>query len=254
MGTRVLIIVLFALSVLTSSALTYLLINKTGGMKGGSQDVGAEVAKFIENNPDVIITGLRKAQSARADKEAQDTEKNAISLRPQLENNPTDGQTGNKDGDVVMVAFIDHNCGYCRKSVPDVEKLLKEDKGVRFVLKDFPILGPVSIEKAKASIAAAKLAPEKWYDFYEALAHSNAQTTEQVLELAQTTIGIAPTTLKSEMESKDTANKISENHSLGEQLYINGTPVFIVNGKVIRGAAGYDAFKSAVEEARANKS
>ncbi len=254
MGTRVLIIVLFVLSILTSSALTYLLINKTNSGKAGSGDIGAEVAKFIENNPEVIIQALRKSQNAKADQEAQDTEKNAIELRPQLENNATDGQAGNKDGDVTVVAFHDHNCGYCRKSIPDIEKLITEDKGIKFVLKDFPILGPVSIEKAKASIAVAKLAPEKWFSFYDAMGKSNAQTSEQLAELVQTTVGIDPIKLKSEMESKDTANKISENHALGEQLFINGTPVFIVNGKVIRGAAGYDAFKAAVAEARAKKS
>ena len=254
MGTRVLIVVLFALSVLTSSALTYLLINKTNFAKAGSGDVGAEVAKFIEENPDVVVQSLRNAQAARAKKEEMDTEKNATELRPQLEKNPTDGQAGNKDGDVTVVAFHDHNCGYCRKSIPDIERLLSEDKGVKFVLKDFPILGPLSIEKAKASIAVAKISPEKWFSFYDALGKANTQTVEQVIELAQKEIGIDPNALKSEMESKATANKISENRALGEQLYISGTPVFIVNGKVIRGAAGFDAFKAAVAEARANKS
>jgi len=253
MGTRILIVVLFVLSVLTSSALTFLLINKNNS-GSGSANIGKEVAEFIEKNPEVIIQGLRKAQNARAQQEAQDMEKNAAALRPQLENNTTDGGGGNKDGDVTIVAFHDHNCGYCRRSVPDIEKLIQEDNNLKFVLKDFPILGPLSIEKSKASIAVAKLAPEKWYVFFEALALRNTQTVEQVMELAQETAGITPTRLKSEMESKDTTNKISENHALGEQLSITGTPVFIVNGKVIRGAVGYDGFRAAVAEARANKS
>lgn len=253
MGTRVLIVVLFMLSVLTSSALTYLLINKTNSGTSNTADLGESIKAFIEKNPEVIIDGLRKAQASRAEQEAQDSEKMATTLRPQLEKNPTDPQAGNKEGDVTIVAFHDHNCGYCRKSIADIEKLLSEDKGVKFVVKDFPILGPLSVDKAKASIAVAKIAPEKWYDFYDGLGHSNTQTVEQVIELAQTKVGIDPILLRSEMESKATTNKISENHSLGEQLNISGTPVFIINGKVVRGAAGYDAFKAAVAEARAEK-
>jgi protein-disulfide isomerase len=178
-----------------------------------------------------------------------------MTLRPQLEKNPTDPQAGNKDGDVTIVAFHDHNCGYCRKSIADIEKILAEDKGVKLVVKDFPILGPMSVEKAKASIAIAKIAPEKWYSYYDGLAHTNTQTVEQVIDFVQTKLGIDPNLLKSEMESKATNNKISENHSLGEQLNVSGTPVFIINGKVVRGAAGYDAFKEAIAEARTgNKS
>lgn len=250
MGTRVLIVVLFVLSILTSSALTYLLINKTKAAGGGG-DVGKEVATFIENNPEVIIKALRNAQNSRAEKEARDTEKNAMELRPQLENGKGDGQAGNKDGDVAMIAFIDHNCGYCRRSIPDIEKLIAEDTNIKFVLKDLPILGPLSVEKAKASLAIARIAPEKWYSFYTALDEGNFQTPEQVIALAAEKTGIDAVKLKSEMESKDTANKISENQALAEQLFINGTPVFIVNGTVIRGAAGLDAFRAAVAQARA---
>ncbi len=251
MGTRILILVLFVLSVLTSSALTYLLINKTGGGSGSTGNLNEAVQNFIEKNPEVIIQGLRKAQAARAEQEAQDSEKMATTLRPQLEKNPTDPQAGNKTGDVVMVVFHDHNCGYCRKSIPDIEKVLTEDKDLKLVVKDLPILGPLSVEKAKASIAVAKIAPEKWYDYYEAIGHSNTQTVEQVIELVHEKLGIEPTLLRSEMESRETANKISENHALAEQLGVSGTPVFIINGKVIRGAAGYDAFKAAIAEARA---
>jgi len=251
MGTRILVVVLFVLSVLTSSALTYLLINKTNA-GAAPANVGQAVAEFIEKNPEVIIQGLRKAQVVREQEEAQKAEKMAEKLRPQLESDPKDGYGGNKQGNVTMVAFIDHNCGYCRKSLPDIEKLVAEDKELKFVLKDLPILGPLSIEKAKASIAIARIAPEKWYSFYTELDEKNVQTTEQVIEIANSKIGIDPTLLKSEMESKETANKVSENHALAEQLGVSGTPVFIVNGRVLRGALGFDAFKEAIAAARVN--
>jgi protein-disulfide isomerase len=89
--------------------------------------------------------------------------------------------------------------------------------------------------------------------FIKTLNRSNTQSVDQVIELAQSKLGIDANLLKSEMESKETQNKLAENRSIGEQLAISGTPVFIVNGNVIRGAAGYDAFKSAIADARAKK-
>ncbi len=249
MATRVLIVVLFVLSVLTSSAVTYLLISKSGVAAGG--DIGKSVAEFIENNPEVIIQGLRKAQMARAEKESRDSDQKAQELRPQLEQSKTDPQHGNADADVTIVSFHDHNCGYCRRSIPDVEKLITEDKGVRLVMKDFPILGPLSVEKAKASLAVSKLAPQKWNDFYVALGSSNTQTVEQVIDLAVEKTGVNANLLRSEMESRETTNKISENRALGEQLGITGTPVFVINGVMVRGAAGYEAFKATVSQVRA---
>jgi protein-disulfide isomerase len=255
MGTRVLIIVLFVLSVLTSSALTYLLISKTNvasasGAPAGN--IGEQVAKFIQENPNVIIDSLRKAQQARAEQEEQQAGLKASELRPQLENGKNDPTAGNKDGDVTIVAFHDHNCGFCRKSIPDIEKIISEDSNVKFVVKDFPILGPVSVDKAKASVSIARIAPDKWYKFYDELGKSNAQNLDQILALASEKVGIDSNLLRSEMESSETKNKISENHSLGEQLGITGTPVFVINGQVLRGALGYDAFKSAVLQARAD--
>lgn len=255
MGTRVLIVVLFVLSVLTSSALTYLLISKTNSANASgvaTGNVGEQVAKFIQENPNVIIDSLRKAQQARAEQEEQQAGLKASELRPQLENGKNDPTAGNKDGDVTIVAFHDHSCGFCRKSIPDIEKILSEDSNVKFVVKDFPILGPSSVDKARASVAIARFAPEKWYKFYDELGKSNPQNVEQILALASEKLGIDANLLRSEMESKDTENKIAENHSLGEQLGVSGTPVFIINGQVLRGALGYDAFKAAVLQARAD--
>ena len=242
--------IIIAVSALVSGTVSYLMAGKSFA---GTSNVKQELTQLIENNPELIIDSLRKAQMAKAQQDEQESGQKAASLRPQLEKDERDGWTGNKEADVTMVAFIDYNCGYCRKSEPDIEKLLQEDTSVKFVMKDFPILGEFSVEKSKASIAIARIAPEKWYEFYKDMNHANTQTVEQVINLAQSKLGIDPIRLKSEMESDDTKKKLADNRSLGEQLSISGTPVFIINGIMIRGAAGYDAFKSAVANARAGK-
>lgn len=244
----------------TSVATSYFMGNKvnnntpTTNLKAPpTPDIKQELAKIIQSNPEIIIDSLTKAQEEKARAEESQADEIAKTLRTELEQNPTDGQAGNKDGDVVMVAFLDHNCGFCKKSEPDIEKLLLGDPNLKFAIKDFPILGQVSVEKSKASIAIAKIAPEKWYDFYKELNRSNPQSIEQVFEITQNKFGIDTTLLKTQMESKETQDKLAENRALGDKLAISGTPAFIINGKVIKGALGYDAFKATIEQIRAGK-
>jgi protein-disulfide isomerase len=138
--------IIIAVSALVSGTVSYLMAGKSFA---GTSNVKQELTQLIENNPELIIDSLRKAQMAKAQQDEQESGQKAASLRPQLEKDERDGWTGNKEADVTMVAFIDYNCGYCRKSEPDIEKLLQEDSSVKFVMKDFPILGEFSVEKSK---------------------------------------------------------------------------------------------------------
>jgi protein-disulfide isomerase len=52
--------------------------------------------------------------------------------------------SGNPKGDVTVVVFFDYACGYCKKSVPELDALAAKDPNLRIVYKEFPILGPRS--------------------------------------------------------------------------------------------------------------
>src|SRR5262249_763354 len=73
-----------------------------------------------------------------------------------LYSDPNTPVVGNPKGAVAVVEFFDYACPYCKSTEPTIEKLLKDDKNVKFVYKDYPILGPASAEAAKAALAAAK--------------------------------------------------------------------------------------------------
>jgi protein-disulfide isomerase len=250
MATRILSLVLFVLAVVASSAFTALYLEKKGGAGGANkEEIGKIVASFIEENPEVIIQGLQKAQMKREMEEAKKAEENISSLRDSLEKNPKDPHAGNKDGDVTMVIFHDFNCGYCRKSVADVKKLVENDSKLRIVMKDLPILGPLSEEKAKISIAVSKIAPEKWYEYYITMADKTPQNADQILEIVAG-LGINSEAVKAEMTSKEIQEHINDNKSIADQIGIRGTPAFVINGKLVKGAVGYDSFKEMVEAAR----
>ncbi len=133
--------------------------------------------------------------------------------------------------DVTLVMFSDYRCGYCRASLPLIERLLAEDKGLRVVWREVPILGPQSEQAAKAALNAATRGT------YLA-AHRSLFAT-----------GIAPVP---PAETPAILREISSNIELARNLGITGTPSFVIGGKLIIGAVGYDALKSAIAEARSN--
>lgn len=145
---------------------------------------------------------------------------------------------------VVMTYFYDYACGYCRKSNPAIERLLAEDKGLRVVYRELPILGPDSVSASRAALAASKAG--RFGVFHDAMYAAGRPTTETVA-MAGGAAAITPD------QARDPAieAEIQKNMALAGQLGATGTPLFVIGDKVINSAVGYDALKDAVAAARA---
>ena len=151
---------------------------------------------------------------------------------------------GSAKPNVVMTYFYDYACGYCRKSNPDIERLVAEDKGLRVVYRELPILGPDSVAASRAALAASKTG--KFGVFHDALFEAGRPSTETIATVANR-IGVTPD------QARDPAieAEIQKNMTLAGQLGATGTPLFVVGDKVMNSAVGYDALKEAVASARA---
>ncbi len=151
---------------------------------------------------------------------------------------------GSSKPDVVMTYFYDYACGYCRKSNPDLERLVAEDKGLRVVYRELPILGPDSVAASRAALAASK--GGKFDAFHDALYEAGRPSTETIASVAGR-IGVTPD------QARDPAieAEIQKNMNLAGQLGATGTPLFVVGDKVMNSAVGYDALKDAIASARA---
>ncbi|MCY7271437.1 MAG: DsbA family protein [Sphingomonas bacterium] len=151
---------------------------------------------------------------------------------------------GSAKPDVVMTYFYDYACGYCRKSNPDIERLVAEDKGLRVVYREFPILGPDSVAASRVALAASKAG--KFGAFHDALFEAGRPSTETIALVAGR-MGISPE------QARDPAieAEISKNMALAGQLGATGTPLFVIGDKVMNSAVGYDLLNDAVASARA---
>ena len=248
MASRFLVLILFVLAVVTSSALTVLYLD--GSSPAGSADkdsVKKVLIELIDEDPEIIVSSLRKAQLKRAKEEERKAASAVKQLQGDLENDVV--IAGNPKGDVTLTIFHDYNCGYCRKVIPDIQKVIDGDKNLKVVLKDFAILGPLSEEKAKASQAVKFVAPGKWFDFYLELSRKSPRNIDQILQIAEG-LGISVDKIKSEMKADTVKNAISDTRSIASKLGIRGTPAFVVRDRLIRGAVGYSEFQNAIAEAR----
>ena len=214
--------------------------------------IGEMVGDYIRANPQVIINAFTEGKRIQEAEQSRKAEKNISSKRAELENDAGTPFVGNPKGDVVIVKFSDYNCGYCKRVLPDIRKLLAEDKNLKFVFKDFPILGPTSTLDAKAAIAAFRIAPEKYFEFHAALLEGSIRSEEQILAAAAR-LGIDSSKLREEMKKPEIQSQIQKNMALGQAVGVRGTPAFVIDGKMNRGAAGYAQMKSLIREARAGK-
>ncbi len=151
---------------------------------------------------------------------------------------------GSAKPDVVLTYFYDFACGYCRKSNADLDRLLAEDKDLRVVFREFPILGPDSVAAARVALAASKTG--KFGVFHDGLFAAGRPSNESIATVANR-LGITP----DQARDPGIEAEIGKNMQLAGQLGATGTPLFIIGDRVLNSAVGYDVLKQSVAAARA---
>ncbi len=202
---------------------------------------GQLVRRYLLANPEVIPEAMQRLE----DRKIADT---LTAHRAAIETPFGSAWTGAKDGDVVLVEFFDYACSYCRKSIADVERLVAEDKGLKVVWRELPVLGPNSEEAAQISLAAAKAGRFKpFYDRMFALGRPSPETMAE----ARRAVGLTDAAAEEMRGSPAALAELQRNFELARVIESSGTPTFVVGNRILHGAVGYDKLKEAIAEARA---
>ncbi len=217
------------------------------------QEIEEVIAKWVEQNPEAILQSVANMQRKMAEEQNNNAKKSISSKLDEIYDDSAPAYEP-KNYDVTIVEFFDYNCGYCKRANESVESLLSQDKNVRVIYRDFPILGKSSEDLAKVSIAFDVVATEKFREFHNKLMESGASTTEEALQVASK-VGVSPSKVKKILSSREDRimEIINENRKLGSSIGIRGTPAFIFGEELIPGAIGVDAMKSKIKELRKNK-
>ena len=215
------------------------------------QAIGEIVKEYLIKNPEVLQEAI--AELERRQQEAQKVaQASALSQsRDALLNSPGDYTAGNPSGDVTVVEFFDYNCGYCKRALTALQALMKADPKIRVVLKDFPVLGPESVEASRVALAAKKqLKGEKTFEYHMKLMETRGRINgERAIALAKE-MGVDVARLQKDMEAPEVKTTLQENVSLGDKLGLSGTPAFVIGNEVISGAVGLEPMRRTVAGVR----
>ena len=218
-----------------------------------------EIEKIVKDyllaHPEVLEEVSAELSKRQAAAEAEKHEATVSENAQAIFNSPRGVTLGNRDGDVNFVEFFDYNCGYCKRAMSDMIDLMKTDPKLKVVLKEFPVLGPGSVEAAQVAVAVRMQDPggKKYLDFHQKLLGGKGQADKARALAAAKDAGLDMTRLEKDMASPEVKATIEENFKLAEAMGMNGTPSYVIGKQVVVGAIGLDGLKEKVGLARCGK-
>lgn len=211
------------------------------------------VHETIMDDPQMILEAVEKWQIEEERKVTQQMRDNLRAYQTSLKESKASPTIGAKNADVTLVEFFDYNCGYCRRSYPNITQLLEEDKKLKVVFKELPMLSPTSESAARAALAVYNLKPEKYLDFHVALFKLNGRFDEATLKKTAQSLGIDGDKMLTEMSSARVEKELDDTRTLASKLGINGVPAFIIGENSLPGAVDIAVLREHISKERAQK-
>ncbi len=210
--------------------------------------VDQEIHDYLAKHPEAIIDAIKAAQAASDAEEAANVRAVIAAKHQALFDDPEDLVQGNPKGDATIVEFFDYRCPYCKEIEPRLDALLLEDRKLRIVYKEFPILGEASVFASQAALAAKKQG--KYVEFHRAMmAAKGAISDDTVLQVAAS-VGLDIAKLKKDMNAPEIDRIIKTNFALAQALHIDGTPGIIIGDTLEPGAVDIATLRKDIAAAR----
>jgi protein-disulfide isomerase len=208
------------------------------------------IADVLKRDPSILRDALAALEAADARAQAEASRNAMAAHADALARNPDDPVAGNPRGTLTIVEFSDYRCGFCRRAHPELRRLLAEDRDVRLVTKELPILGPASVVMARVALAAHRQG--KWEAVNARLITLQGEPSEANAIAAAVAAGADESRLRRDMNDPAIAAQLQNNLQLARAVGVTGTPAFVIGGKLIPGAMDLAEFRRVVAEARAN--
>jgi len=208
------------------------------------------VHDYLTKNPEVLQEAMAELDKRQQAEQAAAQEKVISENAEAIFRSPLAYSAGNPNGDVTVVEFFDYNCGFCKRALPDVVKLIENDGKVRIVFKELPIFGEESEGAAKAALAAGKQG--KYFEMHQKLFSEPGKADKaKGLKIAQE-LGLDVPQLEKDMEGPEVQKALDEAKDLAQKLGLQGTPLYLIGDRMIPGAPDdlYDQLVAKVAEVR----
>jgi protein-disulfide isomerase len=217
------------------------------------EEIGKIIREYLLKHPEVLQEAMQEYEKRQQAAEAEKA-KSAIKTHAEaIFNSPRQVTLGNPQGDVTFVEFFDYNCGYCKRALEDMMVLMSKDPKLKVVLKEFPVLGPASLEAAKIGVAVRMQdkSGKKYLEFHQKLLTGRGQVDRARAMAVAKEIGLDMAKLEKDLKSDEIEATLQESAKLAEALGMNGTPSYVINNDVVIGAVGVAALAAKIQAARA---
>jgi protein-disulfide isomerase len=202
-------------------------------------------------NPEVLRDAMAALEQKQ--KQVEDTHRQQVvdDDAKALFDSPFQATLGNPQGKVSIVEFFDYNCGYCKRALDDLDHLMKENKDLRVILRDFPILSPNSVQAAIIAVAAHdQFQGDKFWEFHrKLLAIKGTVGKDQALDVAKS-LGADMDKLTADAAKTSVKPAIQGSVDIAKDLSLNGTPSYVLGDDVLVGAVGYDELNAKIGNIR----
>jgi protein-disulfide isomerase len=218
--------------------------------KAEREEIETIIHDYLLENPEVLIE-VQEALNAKQVAAQRAHQQDAIaSQSEQIFQSPADPVLGNPNGSVTVVEFFDYNCGFCKRAMADMVSMMENDSELKFVLKEFPILGPESEAAHRVAFAFHDLNPDKYAEFHLRLLGNEGRANEEVAMRIATDLGADEAALRKQMADASVSERIRETYELANVLGITGTPAYVVGDEVISGALGEEVLSTKIANVR----
>jgi protein-disulfide isomerase len=213
------------------------------------------VREYLIAHPEVLQEAMNELDKRQT---AQQAEKHKAAIKQYSEalfSSPRQVVLGNPSGNVTFVEFFDYNCGYCKRAMDDMLTLLKDDPKLKVVLKEFPVLGPGSVEAAQVAVAVhmQDKTGKKYLEFHQKLLGGRGEANKARAMAVAKDIGLDMARIEKDIASPEVKATLQESFKLAEALGLNGTPSYVIGDNVVIGAVGLETLKEKVNTSRCGK-
>jgi protein-disulfide isomerase len=253
LSLRPLAAALFAIAVAMPAAASAQTQSFSPDQRGAIEQI---IREYLLSHPELLQEAMAELEKRQSMAEAERHREGVKQHAAIIFSSPRQITLGNPQGDVTVVEFFDYNCGYCKRAMADMMDLVKADPKLKFVLKEFPVLGEGSTQAAEVAVAVRmqdKTGGKKYLEFHQKLLGGRGQADKARAVAVAKEIGLDMARLEKDMASDEVKATLQESFKLAEALGLNGTPSYVVGSDVVIGAVGLPVLKERVNTARCGK-
>lgn len=153
---------------------------------------------------------------------------------------------------VTLVEYSDFQCPYCKQAAATVKSLMQiYGSKVRFIFKHMPLsIHPDAFQAARASACADEQG--KFWEYHDLL-FGSSDLSDSALKKYGAQLGLNMNDFNICLAAEKSAAIVRRDMHEAVRADVQGTPTFLINGRIVRGVKNVEELKGLVDQALRQK-